>query len=384
MAELNSKLYCKKDGATEEISVYTTLDEVQNQGVPVKIDGIDGFVKYGDIGDENSSNLNCKVDGIGYRIHKTAIMSKKVILQCVDCANDRQISAVEYIVPAGCELYLNNENAPSVAGYDFVVMEGIRHTFTEFSNGDVFAVYYVDQNIPDRTKEDWSDVDRLYENATVLNTYSATNMNGAYSDPDSNVFPRMLNTSNVVDMSEMFGPLCPIRTTPLMDTSNAKKMDRMFVSPSSTLTTITSLDTRSAESVMETFRGCAYLENLPTLDFRNVRYMYYTFSGCKKLKTLTLLNASNVVNMYQSFSGCESLETITEIDTSKVLNMGYAFSGCTSLRNIGWDIDMSSCEFCEAMFANCPATDIRLKNVPKSLSLDTIGTTNYVVINYID
>jgi NAD-dependent dihydropyrimidine dehydrogenase PreA subunit len=63
--------------------------------------------------------------------------------------------------------------------------------------------------------------------------------------------------------------------------------------------------------------------------------------------------------------------------------MENLFQGCGELTKISWQIDMSSCTNCTNMFTNCPATSIKLKNVPSTLNLSNIGTTKYTVVNYI-
>lgn len=63
MAEINTRLHYKKNGVTEEIKCYTTLAEVQNQGMPVKVGGVAGYAKYGPASDANASQGNYKPQG---------------------------------------------------------------------------------------------------------------------------------------------------------------------------------------------------------------------------------------------------------------------------------------------------------------------------------
>lgn len=73
MAELNQRFHVKKNGVTEEIKCYTTLAEVQNQGVPLKLGGVACYAKYGDTSDVNASQLNYKLPtGGGYKVLKQA------------------------------------------------------------------------------------------------------------------------------------------------------------------------------------------------------------------------------------------------------------------------------------------------------------------------
>lgn len=69
MAELNQKLHYKLKGVTEEITCYTTLAEVQNQGMPLKLSGVNCYAKYGSINDTYATNMKYKPGGgIEYRI----------------------------------------------------------------------------------------------------------------------------------------------------------------------------------------------------------------------------------------------------------------------------------------------------------------------------
>lgn len=65
IAELNQRFHVKKNGVTEEIKCYTTLAEVQNQGVPLKLGGVNCYAKYGSTSDVNASQLNYKIPSGG-------------------------------------------------------------------------------------------------------------------------------------------------------------------------------------------------------------------------------------------------------------------------------------------------------------------------------
>lgn len=63
MAELNQKLHYKLNGVTEEITCYTTLAEVQNQGMPLKLGGVNCYAKYGNINDTYATRMKYKTGG---------------------------------------------------------------------------------------------------------------------------------------------------------------------------------------------------------------------------------------------------------------------------------------------------------------------------------
>lgn len=317
MAELSSKLHCKKNGVTEEISVYTTLDEVQNQGINISADGVNGYVKYGDVTDDNASELNCKVNGEKYKVLKIANPFADIILLCYDIQTGVQISSVQRTVLRSEGIYLNNENAPFVSGYDFVGMEGVRHT--NVKDGDTFVVYYIDQNIPDRNETTWYDISNNLETIEEL------------------LEPYYINTYSAVDMGSMF--------------------DNVLSEPYE-------------------------FPTLPLFNTSNVVNMYGMFFDCSGIKSIPHIDTSNVTTMEGMFYGCTILNFVPHLYTSKVVDMSYMFYSCVSLTSIDWEIDMSSCANCDYMFENCPATNIRLKNVPSSLDLSKIGTDNYIVVDY--
>lgn len=73
MAEINTRLHYKINGVTDEIKCYTTLTEVQNQGIPVRVGGVAGYAKYGPASDANASRGNYKPPGgTAQRILKAA------------------------------------------------------------------------------------------------------------------------------------------------------------------------------------------------------------------------------------------------------------------------------------------------------------------------
>ena len=396
MAELNTKLYCKKDGVTEEISVYTTLDEVQNQGVPVKVEGVNGYIKYGDVGDDNSTALSCKIpnDNNAYKIHKTAITFPSVTLLCYDVENEQQISSVKYPVPDNGILYLNNENAPSVSGYDFVLLEGVKHQGVK--EDDVFKVYYVRQDVPDRNLENWDLkywADYVEEMPSVINTYNATSMYATFFSQVYYEVP-IFNASNVTKMDEVFR-YGQFKKVPMLDTSNVTSMrgtfacceqlEEMPLWDTSKVTNMEGMFGMSYSEVNGTIGfGCYALKTIPALDTSNVTNMTMMFREDYNLESVPSLNTSKVTSMYAMFSECYKLTFVGYLDTSKVTNMARMFEHCESLTHLDWAIDMSSADDVDDMFYGCSIQNVHLKNVPKNLMLIDIGTDSYIIDNYTD
>lgn len=136
---------------------------------------------------------------------------------------------------------------------------------------------------------------------------------------------------------------------------------------------------------IRTFYGCkslsSNLENFTILNSTNHYQMFYDCNSIPEIKAkLDTVRSQSVKSM---FDHCGVLKSIPVLNFSNVVDMSYCFQSCFALTSIPFEIDMTSCTYCTLMFNNCPATNIKLKNVPSSLDLSNIGTSNYTVLNYI-
>ena len=62
MAELAKKIYFKNSiGNIQSAKLYTTLSEVQNQGVPIIVDSVQAYMKYGELNDAQATNAIVKL-----------------------------------------------------------------------------------------------------------------------------------------------------------------------------------------------------------------------------------------------------------------------------------------------------------------------------------
>lgn len=105
---------------------------------------------------------------------------------------------------------------------------------------------------------------------------------------------------------------------------------------------IENLNTSNVKNMSEMFGQCSNLETLDLSHFNTekVGNMSNMFNGCTKLRDLNIssFNTENVTNMYGMFDGCSSLETLdlSHFNTRYVLNdgMNYMFNGCSSLSSL--------------------------------------------------
>ena len=300
-----------------------------SEGRIVLSDGIELWV-------ETTADGNAKIkilkDGVFFSVNAPAIATIPLTLVCKNVADDSVLATIEYSLLDGETLYFNNDTAPTLDGFDFVLLEGIRHG--DFSEINTLNIYYVESTVSDRERTDWSWAYNSYAGDTVLpiNTFSATTM------------------------ENMFDNASQITTAPKMNTSNVTNMWRMFY-------------------------NCNALTTVPEMDTSNVTDMGEMFSWCSGLTIAPKMDTSKVTNMEMMFYNCNALTTVPEMDTSKVTNMREMFAWCSNL-TIDWEIDMSSCTNCKNMFQYSGVNNVKLKNVPKNLWLLDLGRT-YTVINYI-
>lgn len=164
-----------------------------------------------------------------------------------------------------------------------------------------------------------------------------------------------LNTSEVTDMTEMFGDCL------LIDSIN-----------------VSGFDTGNVKSMLHMFNGCRALRDLDLHNFKtdNVTDMGGMFYECRLLKKLDLssFNTAKVTNMAQMFCWCFSLEEldISEFDTHRALSMYQMFWNCRSLPAIDVSsFSTSSVDDMSQMFDGCSSlTDIDMSGFNTSRAID--------------
>ena len=148
-----------------------------------------------------------------------------------------------------------------------------------------------------------------------------------------------INTSEVTDMSEMFGG-CGSLTSLDVSGFNTDKVTNMG----------------------GMFSGCSNLSNLNVSGFNteNVTDMSFMFDGCANLSSIDVsgFKTDNVTDMWGMFLDCENLTSldVSGFNTEKVTDMMEMFRDCETLKTIyvgnGWNI--SNVTKSKDMFNNCP------------------------------
>ena len=210
-----------------------------------------------------------------------------------------------------------------------------------YGSSTVIKISFLDKVVPENIE---------YWFVSLTNLTTIENMNN-------------LDTSNVTDMSVMFGGCSSLTSINLtgLDTSNVTSMVSMFCGCSSlTSINLTGLDTSNVTSMVSMFCGCSSLTsiNLTGLDTSNVTSMESMFYRCSSLTSINLtgLDTSNVINMKDMFMDCTLLTNvdITGLNTSKVTRMYRMFMRCNNIQNLdlsNWDT--SNVESMAMMFCDC-------------------------------
>ncbi len=176
-----------------------------------------------------------------------------------------------------------------------------------------------------------------------------------------------LDTSQVIDMSAMFGRCSSLTSLDLsnFDTSKVINMSNMFrFCKSLTSLDVSNFDTSNVTDMSYMFSDCSRLTNLDVSNFNAPELTDITdmFSGLTNLETLNLsnFNASKVTNMEAMFKDLSKLSKLdlTNFNTVNVTSMRKMFSGCSSLTSL----DLSSFDTTNVtdmfwMFCGCPAWD---------------------------
>lgn len=175
----------------------------------------------------------------------------------------------------------------------------------------------------------------------------------------------MVDVGDKTDLSQLYYKCINILTIPALKTAGVTNMAEMFAYCSS-LRSVLSLDTSSAEDMDSMFYNCGMLESVSRLNTINVTNMAWMFGGCSALGTISGLDCKNVKNTSNMFNSCKSLKSVGQLDTQKVTNMKKMFSDCIKLERIE-GLDFSSVTEVMNIFYNCNSLKyIKVTNLGKS------------------
>ena len=171
------------------------------------------------------------------------------------------------------------------------------------------------------------------------------------------------NTSNVTDMSGMFNDCSGLTALDVagFDTSEVTDISAMFCSCSNLETLdVSGFDTSNVTDMHQMFSGCNNLSALDVsgFDTSDVTDMSRMFQDCISLTSLDVsgFDTSNVTDMLGMFTNCQGLSTLdlSGFNTSKVTNMAYMFERCNNLQTLNLSgFDTSGVTRMDFMFYGC-------------------------------
>lgn len=186
-------------------------------------------------------------------------------------------------------------------------------------------------------------------------------------------YAKMLDTSQVTSMENMFSSCGGLASIPTLNTSQVTSMKKMF-SGCHKLAFIPALDTSKVTNMQYMFNNCGSLTTIPALNTSQVTNMDHMIYGCTRLYTIPALDTSKATNTTAMFRSCTNLAFIPALDTSKVVYMGYMFDDCSSLKSIE-SIDFSSCINKDYMFPSYTNYD-KLTSIHVTGSISFSWTSN--------
>ena len=226
----------------------------------------------------------------------------------------------------------------------------------------------------------------LYELTLLLKQHAAVSLCYCFKGCERLehiAFPPEFNTSNVTDMSGMFGGCSSLSSLNLstFNTGSVTNMRCMFYGCNSLISLdLSTFNTRSVTNMGSMFSGCSGLRSLDlsTFDTSSVQYMGLMFHECRALTSLNLstFKTSNVTIMGSMFSGCDSLISLnlSTFNTSSVQHMGGMFWGCISLSSLDLStFNTSNVTSMDSMFRGCSGLS--------SLDLSTFNTSSVTNMN---
>ena len=239
-----------------------------------------------------------------------------------------------------------------------------------YGSSTVIKISFLDKVVPENIE---------YWFVSLTNLTTIENMNN-------------LDTSNVTDMSVMFGGCSSLTSINLtgLDTSNVTSMESMFYRCSSlTSINLTGLDTSNVINMKDMFMDCTLLTNVDItgLNTSKVTRMYRMFMRCNNIQNLDLSNwdTSNVESMAMMFCDCTSLTNLnlSGWNTAKVYGMMQMFDGCSSLTSINLTgLDTSNVTNMSGMFDGCTSlTDLDLSSFDTGIVENYSGMLSEVTAN---
>ena len=189
-------------------------------------------------------------------------------------------------------------------------------------------------NAPLRRCEEWGGT---FEYKNAFNSFNRYNSNDI-TIPREDTLIRSVNVNvipkiNVVKEGLKFNTSTFTEIPEWADFEGITNMNSMFTNCDS-LVNVRHIDTSSVTNMAYVFNGCDNIKQIATLDTSNVINMIQLCASCGQLTEFPPLNTIRVTNMSQMLSGCGSLKKVPALDARSVVRQSYGIFGSGNLNNL--------------------------------------------------
>ena len=211
---------------------------------------------------------------------------------------------------------------------------------------------------------------------TYINNKPVVSMSFMFAGSDATTIDlSSFNTSNVTNMSDMFGGDSSATTLDLssFNTSKVNNMKSMFYGSSATFLDLSNFDTSNVTNMNWMFsESAATTLDLSSFDTSKVTDMSYMFFGSSAtFLDLSNFNTSSVTNMSYMFSGSAATTLdLSNFNTSKVTDMSWMFA-----ETVATIINLSNFDTSNVTDMSHMFSWTKFKNIDLS-SFNTIKVTN--------
>lgn len=180
------------------------------------------------------------------------------------------------------------------------------------------------------------------------------------------------------DASYLFYNLPSITTIPEIDTSNVVNMSNMCAGCNS-LETLPDIDTSNVTNMYYMFYYCRKMKNFPNLNYSKVTNIASMCSNCSSITNVPSLNLPEVTGCNSMFYSCTELIECGDINAPKTTNIGSMFNICRSLKTLGEINGESVTSITQSFLSSCSSLQNfgGVKNLGKAYTQKTANNSNY-------
>ena len=168
-----------------------------------------------------------------------------------------------------------------------------------------------------------------------------------------------LDTSNVIDASNLFAGCTALKSLPDMNLESATSTYRMCYGCSN-LVYVPNINISASQNTSNMFYGCSSLSSLPELNPISSTNTYGMFMNCTNLTSYSNLNVSYSTTTGSMFYNCTNLSNVSNINIYRSKSTAYMFQNCYNLQYANIIMPKTNTSLA-CMFINC----YNLKELPE-------------------